>query len=134
MRARHTAWCGLFILMSLCVGSAAGQGLSPCPQAGAAFDFDTLTVSTTAVGLTAAKVDLANAAYMTLEGTNGIRWRIDGQVPTATVGHLFEPPGTGSAGSGSGMWLCGRNSLLSLRMIRASTADVTIRVTYTRSQ
>lgn len=132
MRVSQKVWLGLLLVASLLVGSAWSQGLSPCAASLTAYDFETLTVSTTALGLTAAKVDTSAAVYMTLEGTAGIRWRLDGGVPTATVGHLFEPPSTGNAASGSGMWVCGKTSLLNLRMIRSSTADVTIRVTYLR--
>ena len=110
-----------------------------CPSQGTGFapvGFESITVSTVAIGLTPSLVTdtKAAAAYVTLETGNGsLRWLTFG-IPTAAVGHLIDPPGSGNAGSGAGTWLCGRETLLGLRMIRAAAADAILRVSYYRQR
>lgn len=51
--------------------------------------FETLTVSTTSVGLTEATFGDQTFALITVE-TAAVRFRLDGTAPTATVGHVLE--------------------------------------------
>jgi len=58
------------------------EGLTP-------FDYESITVADSAIGLTAAKYLDAEHAEMTLE-TAQIRFRLDGTDPTSSEGHLVE--------------------------------------------
>ena len=59
-----------------------------------AIDFETLTVSTTSVGISSGIVDQQhNYAFITVE-TAAIRFRLDGTAPTASVGHPAEAGST----------------------------------------
>ena len=93
-------------------------------------DYEVITVSTTAVGLSAAKIRpttgpfrglSAQAALISLEGGD-VRFRLDGVAPTSTNGH--------SLGSGDTLVLNGTQSLLNLRAIRKGTTDGSLQVTY----
>jgi len=93
-----------------------------------AFDYESKIVSTTAVGLTGAKISPSNAspaqaAFITVE-TASIRFRLDGATPTATEGHLAE--------AGDALLLYGINTLRSFQAIRATTTDAMIRITFLR--
>jgi len=93
-----------------------------------AYDFETITVSTTAVGLTGAKVQPsdaapAKAAYMTVAGAD-IRYRYDGTDPTASVGHLLK--------DGNAIRLAGVNNLRNFNAIRDAAVDATLTVTFER--
>lgn len=92
---------------------------------------EVLTVSTTVVALTAAMLtdNVVTAAFISLEGTAPLRFTLSG-VPSATTGHLIDPPTGGNANSISSTWFCGRGTLLALRLIRAGSSDVTVRATY----
>jgi len=90
-----------------------------------AFDYESVTVSSTAVGLTASKFNSYAAyeikAFMTLESAQ-IRWRIDGTNPTSTEGHLFEV--------GANLTIDGYKNLSQFKAIRTGTTDGVIKVTY----
>ena len=90
-----------------------------------AFDYESVTVSTTAVGLTASKFNAYAAyevkAFMTLENAQ-IRWRIDGTAPTSTEGHLLE--------AGQNLTIEGYKNLSQFRAIRTGTTDGVLKVTY----
>ena len=58
------------------------EGLTP-------FDYESITVADSAIGLTAAKYLDAERAEITLE-TAQIRFRVDGTDPTSSEGHLVE--------------------------------------------
>lgn len=93
----------------------------------APFAFETITVSSTALGFTTATafptgLPPADAAFVSVE-TDSIRYRVDGLNPTDTVGHLVA--------SGGSFWVYGTLNCRKLRMIRV-TNDATIRVTYYR--
>lgn len=107
--------------MTLC--AVQGKGLDPVA-------FETITVSTVAIGFTAATINTttAGAAFITVE-VQPVRWTLIG-TPTSTSGHLIEPPPAGNADSTRGQWFCGRTALLNLRFIRSSGSDSTVRVTY----
>ena len=89
------------------------------------FAFETLTVSSTALGFTAAVAFPAGGpkaalAVVTTE-TDDVRYRADGLNPTAAVGHLLDAPGVVTA--------CGENSIRTVRFIRTTT-DATLSVSY----
>jgi hypothetical protein len=90
-----------------------------------AFDYESITVSTTAVGLTASKFNSYAAyeikAYMTLE-TAQIRWRLDGTNPTSSEGHLLEV--------GTNLTVEGYKNLSQFKAIRTGTTDGVLKVTY----
>ena len=93
-------------------------------------DFETITVSTAAVGFTSSKIVntttglSASYAFFTLE-TADIRYRVDGVDPTAAIGHA-------AAATGSGFFVCGAQAVKAFRAIRSGGADSTMRVTYFR--
>ncbi len=98
---------------------------------GQAFGYESITVSTVAIGLTSTKIVPTSGparpafeAYLTLEATNGIRYRLDGTDPTSSEGHPI-------AGSGT-VTITGTKNLQNLRMIRSGGADATVKVTYFR--
>lgn len=107
-----------------CLPAKQGKVLTPVGK-------ETVTVSTTVVGLTGATITTlgATAAYVTLEGTSALRFTLSG-VPTATVGHLADPPSAGSAAATRGFWFCGQPALLALRFLRTASPDLTLQVTY----
>ena len=56
-----------------------------------AINFETLTVSTVAVAITATIIDQQHDnALITCEAAS-VRFRLDGTAPTATVGHVLDP-------------------------------------------
>jgi hypothetical protein len=94
-------------------------GLSP-------FAYESVTVSSSAVGLTAAtyrQAGYAVQAFLTLEGAE-IRWRIDGSNPTTTEGHLLEP--------GQNLTLDSPDAVKNFRAIRTGATNGTLKVTYFR--
>ena len=88
------------------------------------FAFETITVSSTAVGFTSATYNpaagKAKRAQMTCE-TNAIRYRYDGTAPTTTVGHVLA--------AGGALSVLGDPAIDNFRMI-ASGSDATCSVTY----
>lgn len=93
----------------------------------APFAYETITVSSTALGFTTATafpdgLQPADAAFVSVE-TDAIRFRVDGIVPTAAIGHKIASDGS--------FWVYGTLNCRKLRMIRV-TNDATIRVTYYR--
>lgn len=93
-----------------------------------AYAFESVTVSTTSIGLTAGNFDnnteSVKRIIITIESAQ-IRWRYDGGAPTASVGHLNNPFDT--------IILVGRTNISNFRAIRAGSTDATIRVTFERS-
>ena len=94
-----------------------------CTTAYAYFAYEAITVSSTAIGLTATQYQYAHRAYMTLEGNN-VRWTMDAvTTPTsAGVGHLWYV--------GQSLMLEHPDELRNFRAIRSSATDATIKVTY----
>ena len=82
--------------------------------------FESITVSSTALGLTVATASLYTDAKITVE-SDEVRFRLDGVSPTATVGHKLA--------IGDVLTLRGRRELDKVRFIRTST-DATLRVSY----
>lgn len=95
-----------------------------------AFAYEALTISSTAVALTAATYAPSGArealvALITVEA-NTIRYRQDGTAPTATEGHQR------ISGNESVVLIYGRQNIRNFRAIRQDVADATIRITYFR--
>ncbi len=82
-------------------------------------DFETLTVSTTALQITEAIRDF-DRAYITVE-SQIVRYRVDGGVPTATVGIRL--------GVDDILELHGKGEVEKFRVIRQDASDATVRVT-----
>jgi hypothetical protein len=96
---------------------------------GDAYDFETITVSSVAIGFTSSKVSStgvpsAKAAIITIE-TNPLRYRYDGTAPTTTVGHL-------RAATDTPLVVWGINNIRNFKMIRQGGADASVSVTYIR--
>ena len=85
------------------------------------YAFESLTVSTTALALTENLSELADQVFITIE-TNAVRYRLDGQNPTTSVGHTLE--------SGDVLELKGRYEIDKFRVIRRDAADATARVSF----
>lgn len=91
-----------------------------------AYDYEAVTVSTSAVGLTAAKYNSKTSpgkkyALIVVE-SNPIRWRMDGSNPSSTEGI----PQVAS----DVVILVGASAIAKFRAIRSGAADATLRVTY----
>ena len=83
--------------------------------------FESITVSSTALALTENLSEVASLAFITVE-SQAVRYRIDGQDPTASVGHVIE--------AGGNLTLEGPWELDKFRVIRRDASDATLRVTY----
>ena len=87
-----------------------------------AFSFQTLTVSTTAVSLTATVGQLnSHRAIITVEDAP-IRFRYDGTAPTSSVGHVLYP--------GDKLILEGRANISQFRAIRSGNVDATLSISH----
>lgn len=82
--------------------------------------FETLTVSTSAVKFLNIPGN-AISAFVTVE-TTGTRVRMDGNDPTASVGHLFNDAST--------FTLNGRKEITQARFIRSGSSDSTLSISY----
>jgi len=93
----------------------------------ASYAHESITVSNTAVGLTAANIRKADELFrqqckkvlITVE-SNPIRFTIDGTIPTTTVGHLLNP---------SDIYECDGADAFKFKAIRTGS-DATIQCTY----
>lgn len=83
-------------------------------------DFDTLTISSTASGLTTQKIRNNDQAFITVE-TGQIRFRMDGQAPTTTNGHILNP--------GDSITLNNKEQLTQFQAITTGS-NATIQVSY----
>lgn len=110
---------GIVIFLTGIVAEAAAV----CSRPTGARAFETITVSTTSLRLTAATSAGSLGALVTIE-TNPIRYRFDGTAPTAAVGHL--------APIGQAIEVCGGDNIRNFRMIRQGAADATATVSYFR--
>ena len=88
-------------------------------ESGDPIGFEALTVSTTAVGLTA--TDGATQAEITVELAD-VRVRSDGVDPTATVGHLIL--------DGAVISLSSAKDIAAFRAIRDASTNVTLSISY----
>lgn len=85
--------------------------------------FEAVTVSTTAVALTAATFGQSNEAFITVEN-GAVRFRMDGTAPTASQGHELDV--------GDSLTLDSRDQIERIRFIRRNGVDATLRVSYGR--
>lgn len=108
---------------------ASAQTGAPCGFVGLqGFAFETLTVSTTALPLTAtvyapAGQRPADVAIVSIEGS-AVRYRDDGIPPTAALGQKVLTNG--------GVTVCNANVVQRFQMIRQAAADGTAMVNYYR--
>ena len=90
----------------------------------AAQDYESVTVSTTAIGITGSKMNKGSnpcvAAFITVEDAN-IRFRIDGEAPTTTEGHQLK--------NGQNLTLASPADVRNFLAIRDDAVDATLRVT-----
>ena len=84
-------------------------------------DFETVTVSTVAKPLTQTKLKNYTQALITVE-TASCRFLVDGDLPTATVGHQLD--------AGDILTLDSRTQLTNFKAIRRDGTDATLRVSY----
>lgn len=87
--------------------------------------FETITVSSTAVGISDSTL---NPTYrprrvrcLITSETAQIRWRTDGTAPTSTVGHPLDAPGK--------LRISGYSDLVRFQAIRTGGSDATLSVT-----
>lgn len=93
----------------------------------AAYSYESITVSSAAIGFTTAELDKATALYgrdvdhvtCTVE-TNPLRYTVDGTTPTSTVGHLM------SAGDA---FVIDKDDVRKFRAIRTGS-DATLKCTF----
>jgi hypothetical protein len=85
-----------------------------------AIDFESLTISTAAVSITAAIIDQHHDDALVTVETAAVRFRIDGTAPTATVGHALEV--------GDVLELRGMGEIGKFQAIRRDGTDATLRV------
>ena len=85
------------------------------------FDYESITVADSAIGLTAAKYLDAEHAEITLE-TAQIRFRLDGTDPTSSEGHLVEV--------GDVITLNSAAQIAIFRAIRTGSTSGVLKVTY----
>ena len=88
--------------------------------------YESVTVSTTSVGLTLARfintVPAVTGAIISVD-TAPIRWRDDGTAPTSSEGHFAIP-------TGEPIIITHPTRLNNFRTIRQASTDATIRVSY----
>lgn len=87
-------------------------------------DYEAITVSTTAVGLTRSKydkVDPPHGAVLTVESAS-LRFREDGTDPTSSQGHLLNV--------GAVLTLDNPSRMEKFRAIRSGSTDATLRISY----
>ncbi len=92
------------------------------------FSFETITVAAVAIGLTTSSTYLASTprpkkAFISCEGAQ-LRYRMDGNDPTSTVGHILLPTQT--------LTLEGYSQLNNFKAIRTGSTSATLQVTYLR--
>lgn len=85
--------------------------------------YESLSVSTAAVGFTAATLDDRQAAFVTCE-TAAVRFRMDGTDPTASVGHEIEP--------GDTLTLDSNQQLRKIKFISRDGGTATLRCSFGR--
>ncbi len=85
-----------------------------------AIDFESLTISTVAVSITAGNIDQHHDDALITVETAAVRFRIDGTAPTATVGHVLE--------AGDVLELRGMGEIGKFQAIRRDGSDATLRV------
>lgn len=111
----------LILVGSLAPGHVEAQVSASCGSPNIVpINKETLTVSTTATGLTASSYSGAIGALITVASADARMW-FDGSTPTASVGHLIA--------SGQSLTVCGV-TIRQLKVIRAGASDTVLSVTY----
>lgn len=92
----------------------------------AAYDYESITVADSAIGLTAAKINPGNgtlpeAVLITFE-TAQVRYRVDGVAPTSGEGHLGE--------TGDAITVKTQHDIQKFKAIRTGAVSGVIKVTY----
>ena len=87
----------------------------------AVYAYESITVAGTAIGFTAATMDQAVEALVTVEA-GAVRFRADGTDPTAAVGHVLEV--------GDVLKVRSQNDLQKIRFIRRDAVSATLRVSF----
>lgn len=82
---------------------------------------ESITVSTSSVGLTTATIAGREEAFITVE-SQAVRFWLDGTAPTATVGHVLD--------AGDILRLDSSESLEDVRFIRRDATDATLRCSF----
>lgn len=90
------------------------------------FDFETITVAGTAIGLTASKIEASPKPkqVMITSETAPLRYKVDGSDPTASVGHFMSPR--------SSLILEGRSQINNFKAIRTGATSAELSCTYLR--
>lgn len=121
------------LMLPTVVGAQPGAGL-----AGDAYAHEAITVSTTAIGPTAATVSPTTAAgarqmLCTAEAASAtsMRYRFDGTAPTTSTGHYVMAGVVGTSAPAL-ISVEGRNNVIRFKAIRQAAVDVTLRCTYLR--
>lgn len=120
----------LTIVALICapVPTVEAQNTTQCNTANlSAFASETITVSTSAVGLTAATYNPGNgqnpaSAALVAVNTNNLRAWFDGSAPTTSAGIIVA--------AGQSFVVCGIPGLQKLKMIRDDASDVEVAVQY----
>ena len=126
MRTKTRVWALAVVLLALSFTVAPAPAQATCQGIGTVvpYAFESITVSSTAIGFTTATAFPAGQAplmaVVTTE-TNPIRFRADGSNPTAAEGHLVAASST--------IEVCGKAAMTNFKMIRTS-ADATAKVTF----
>ena len=90
------------------------------------YDYESITIADTAIGLTASKLTTERrpiSVLITFE-TAPIRWRADGTDPTSSEGHIQNPM--------SSMIIEGIHNMQKIRFIRTGTTSGIAKVSYRR--
>ena len=82
---------------------------------------ETLTVTNASVGFTGATIGRNDQALITCEVAS-VRFWLNGDAPTATVGHILEP--------GDTLLIQNRGTLHSVRFFRKDGTDATLQVSF----
>lgn len=91
-----------------------------------AYDYESITVADTAIGLTAGKLTTERRpiqAFITVE-TAEIRYRWDGTDPTTSEGHLLQPMDT--------LIVEGVGNMSLIKFVRTGATSGTLKVSYLR--
>lgn len=121
-----TAWVGrvlaALVLTAACVAVPGASSAQQPPWCSGlvAYAFETVTVSSTAIGFTASLFSNVKAAQIAVKTAN-IVYRVDGGAPTASVGYPVV--------AGKSVLVCGENNVRNFLAIRSTVTaamDVTL--------
>ena len=97
------------------------------------YDFESITISTSVVGLTESKYKPATqilsntdrpAVRVIITSEGAFRYRYDGGEPTSSIGHVIT--------SGDVVMLVGEFAIKNFKAVRSGVSDAVIRATYER--